>query len=199
MFDFLDPEHLLTNTRTKVCSTGIPERNITKDAWVAVAKSGKTNGSNLSLALVNDLIDKQNVGFAVKTFSKEVEDAMLTEGFTEEASFCELIRNWYRAQDEPGLSALERHLHEQKLRKWLLKDIDFSIFPPAGSHVRGIPLVAFEGFMVHIDRRSQLYAFTGSYNPRTIGTLERYTITESKILPHVCAGIHLPDSFSDHD
>ena len=84
-----------------------------------------------------------------------------------------MIRNWYRAQDERGLESIVRHRCEQEFRSWLLKDVRFDIFPPPGRHVKDIPIVLFEGLLLHIDRRSQLYAFTGgSYNARSIGTLD---------------------------
>ncbi|CAC5421889.1 unnamed protein product [Mytilus coruscus] len=160
LLDFLDPEHLLANMRTKVCTTGINKAGIKTEAWMQVAKYGKQNGSNLSLALVEHLLDKQNVAFAIKTFSEEVETAMKNAGYHIEANFRSLIRNWYRAQDEPGLSCYERHLYEQNLRQWLLEDVRFDIFPPPGRYVKDIPIVLYEGFLIHIDRRSQLYAFT---------------------------------------
>ncbi|CAC5422641.1 unnamed protein product [Mytilus coruscus] len=173
LLDFLDPEHLLTNMRTKVCTIGINKAGIKREAWIQVAKYGKQNGSNLSLALVEHLLDKQNVAFAIKTFSEEFEIAMKNAGYHTEANFCGLIRNWYRAQDEPGLSCYERHLYEQSLRQWLLEDVRFEIFPPPGRYVKDIPIVLYEGLLIHIDRRSQLYAFTnGAYNARSIGTFD---------------------------
>ena len=88
-----------------MCSTGIPEINIKKKAWLDAAKSESTK---LSLPLVMDLIDKQNNAFALRTFDIDVEEFMDSNAYTTEALLCRLIRNWYRAEDEPGLSAAER-------------------------------------------------------------------------------------------
>lgn len=43
VFAFLDPHHLLTNCRVKVCKDGFPDRDIYKKAWVDVAKENKAN------------------------------------------------------------------------------------------------------------------------------------------------------------
>ncbi|VDI25545.1 Hypothetical predicted protein [Mytilus galloprovincialis] len=91
---------------------------------------------------------------------------MTNAGYHTEATFC-------GAQDEPGLSCHKRHLYEQSLRQWLLEDVRFDVFPPPGRYVKDIPIVLYEGLLIHIDRRSQLYAFTnGAYNARSIGTLD---------------------------
>ena len=134
VLDFLDPEHLLTNMRSKVCTSGMPKAGISQQAWIEVAKEGKTNGTNLSVALVENVVDKQNVAFAEKIFSREVEEAMIELDYQNEASFCRRFRNWYKAQDEGGMSSCERHIHEQDLRKWLLQDVRFDIFPPPGKY-----------------------------------------------------------------
>ncbi|VDI68808.1 Hypothetical predicted protein [Mytilus galloprovincialis] len=221
ILEFLDPEHLLTNMRTKICSTGIPQAGIKADAWVEVAKNGKENGSNLSLAMVQDLLDKQNVGYALKTFSVEVEMAMTDAGYLVEADFCRIFRNWYIAQDEAGISCTQRHEFEQEFRQWLLNGVRFDVFPLEGRYVKDIPVILFEGLLLHIDRRSQLYTFTDplfdmperkTTNPKrkrgTITSLnepakgsngiraERYKVDESKILPHVQAGILLDDNLT---
>lgn len=43
--------------------------------------------------------------------------------------------------------------------------------------MKDIPIVLYEGLLIHINRRSQLYAFTnGAYNARSIGTLDIETL-----------------------
>jgi hypothetical protein len=105
LFTVFDSHHILTDARCKVCSTGIPKAGVSKEAWVEVAKD---NNTALNRAMVEDLIDRQSDFFACKTFSLEVETAMLEKGYTNEAEFCHLIREWYRAEDEAGIDAMER-------------------------------------------------------------------------------------------
>ncbi|CAG2185774.1 unnamed protein product [Mytilus edulis] len=99
--------------------------------------------------------------------------AMKDAGYLVEADFCRIFRNWYRAQDEAGISCTQRHEFEQELRHWLLNGVRFDVFPLEGRYVKDIPVILFEGLLLHIDRRSQLYTLTGgSYNTRNIGTLD---------------------------
>ena len=170
-FAFLDPHHIFTNARVKCCNTGIAERGITKDAWIKVAKDGQ---AGLNLALVEDLVDRQSDAFAVATFSEEVEQEMLVNGFINEANLCHLLREWYNAEDNPGISAIERCNSRLNMRRWLLNGVQFNKFPPPGSHILGIPQIMFEGLMTNIDRRIQLFSYVkkGNYNVRALGSLE---------------------------
>lgn len=120
---------------------------------------------------MENLVDKQNVRFALKTFSPEVESAMASYGYKEDANFCALIRIWYRAQDEGGISSTERRSYERDLLEWLMKGVRFDIFP--GKYVKDIPITHFEGLMIHIDRRAQLYLFTVVHTMPTV--LEPWT------------------------
>jgi hypothetical protein len=61
----------------------------------------------LNSALVTDLIDKQSIAYAVKTFSENVESALRKNDADKEATFCSLVRNWYHSEDEPVLSPLQ--------------------------------------------------------------------------------------------
>ena len=60
------------------------------------------------------------------------------------------------------------------LRGWLLDGVNFSAFPPYGSHIKGIPNVMFRGLINNIDRRIQLFPYvkSGKYNVRSLGSLE---------------------------
>ncbi|CAG2200367.1 unnamed protein product [Mytilus edulis] len=94
--------------------------------------------------------------------------AMKDAGYLVEADFCRIFRNWYRAQDEAGISCTQRHEFEQELRHWLLNGVRFDVFPLEGRYVKDIPVILFEGLLLHIDRRSQLYTLTGgSYTARS--------------------------------
>ena len=171
LFALLDPHHLFTNSRIKCCNSGIPERGINKEAWLKVAKEGN---AGLNRALVEDLVDRQSDSFARATFSESVERAMIEDGFVNEANFCRLIRDWYESEDEPGISANNRCKARLDLRDWLLKGVQFNCFPPPGMHIKGIPMVMFEGMLTNIERRMQLFSFVkkGTYNVRSLGSLE---------------------------
>lgn len=58
-------------------------------------------------------------------------------------------------------------------REYLLKDMDFSSFPPKGMFLKGMSVVQFTGFIQNVDMRILLYSQTkkGTYNHRAVGTL----------------------------
>ncbi|XP_060553199.1 uncharacterized protein LOC132714356 [Ruditapes philippinarum] len=174
LYEILDCHHLFVNARVKCCSSGIKECGLKRDAWVKVAENCRENGSGLSLALVNELVDKQSNAYAQKTFSPEVEKAMRENGDTKEADFCGLIREWYAADDEPGIEVTERIKRRLRLRECLLKDVYFDKFPPPGSHIKELPHVMFEGTLTNIERRIQIipHVKSGAFNPRALGSLE---------------------------
>ena len=174
LFGVLDGHHLLTNARAKCCSTGMPKANICRQAWYKVAKESRTNKSKLNLSMVDDLIDKQSNSFAKRTFSEEVEEEMLLNGDTEEAEFCRLIRHWYMAEDDPGISAINRCIYRLEMRDWLLEKYNYMQFPPPGSHISDIPIVMFEGIITNCERKIQLYSCvkSGCFNSRTISSLD---------------------------
>jgi hypothetical protein len=76
----------------------------TQDTWWDVAKESDENNTVLSTAIAMELHDKQNNAFAQTTFSEKVQIEMTKKGYTKEAEWCEIIRNWYRAVDEAGLN-----------------------------------------------------------------------------------------------
>ncbi|KAH3805400.1 hypothetical protein DPMN_133703 [Dreissena polymorpha] len=129
----------------------------------------------ISKAIVYDLIDKRNNAYAKRTFSSDVENAMRSLGYDSEADFCKLVRQWYQAEDMPGLSALERCKRRQAFKDYLLRDVDFSVYPPPGKYIKGFPKVMFEGFVQRIDTTIQLYASVSCNNPRSISSLVNKT------------------------
>ncbi|CAC5366708.1 unnamed protein product [Mytilus coruscus] len=149
----LDAHHLLVNLRVKVCKDGL--QGIQKRAWHAVAEK---NRDIISKSLVVDLIDKQNNAFALRTFSTDVESEMRKLGFIREADFCKLIREWYEAEDESGISAVDRMKRRINLKSFLLEGVDFGRYPMYGMYVKGFPKVQFEGFLQRIDTSLQLYS-----------------------------------------
>ncbi|XP_071133796.1 uncharacterized protein [Mytilus edulis] len=168
----LDAHHLLVNLRCKVCKDGV--WGIRKDAWHAVADS---DNNIISKGIVVDLLDKQNNAFAKRTFSNEVEEQMRKLDFVSEANFCYMIRRWYEAEDSAGFSAEDRIQRKLQLKAFLLKDVDFGIFPPPGMYVKGFPKIMYEGFLQRIDTSIQLYDIvkSGSYNQRALSSLVNET------------------------
>lgn len=91
VFMILDTYHQLCGLRRLVCQKYIPSRGIKRSAFVKIAEENETNRCGLSPAMVNDLIDKQSVAFALGTFNLKVADALDTIGATEEADFCRIV------------------------------------------------------------------------------------------------------------
>ena len=54
VFSCLDIHNLITNCRVEVCKDGFPEREVQKQAWIDVARSGLTN---LTVPHVEDLVE----------------------------------------------------------------------------------------------------------------------------------------------
>ncbi|KAK3085331.1 hypothetical protein FSP39_001627 [Pinctada imbricata] len=101
-FHFTDACHILTCLRTKLCTTGI--EGLDRKAWEEAALSKSTN---LNISVVIDCVDKQDVSLARRMFDKDVQ--LFMEGtFDKEARFCEIVRSWFNAEDEPAISAIER-------------------------------------------------------------------------------------------
>ena len=186
----LDGDHLLVNLRVKVCRDGLPGYGVSRNAWIRVAE---THPDVLSPALAIDLIDRQNNAYARQTFSLQVEECMFQLGFPRESAFCSLVRNWYAAEDDPGISAHERAVFRMQFRKFLLRDVELMTFPPPkGGYIHGMPQTMFEGIIQSIDTHLQLYAvcFGGTYNQRSVSSLVNETffgeLGEMEATKHGC-------------
>ena len=166
----LDSHHLLTNLRVKTCTTGL--QGISPDAWKRVANSYKTK---LTPALVEDIVDKQSNAFAQTHFSEAVEREMIQNGDLNEGNFCKLIRKWYEAEDAAAIDVSERLSRWLALKEYLLDNVDFGTFPPAGQFIKGLSTVSFEGFLCGIDTKIQLYGQCGPYCVRTASSLPAET------------------------
>ena len=127
-----DGTHLVTNMRRVVCTEGTDL--LSKNAWLAASQYRTVK---LKYAMVTDLPDKQDKGFAITTFS-EVEDAMIKENYHKEAKFCRLLRNWWEAEDEPGIPAMERLKSRLELRQYVLANVDSGDFLPFTDYVKGM-------------------------------------------------------------
>ena len=170
----LDCHHLFVNARCHVCQNGITGLGVSKEAWIEVAEDNKRTNVGLNIAMVKDLIDRQSNAIAQVVFSEKVEDEMKRKGWFREAEFCKRIREWYKAEDGAGISAIDRHTARMEMRKLLLSAVNLAKFPPPGSSVGGMTIVMFEGILTNIDRRTQLYALVPgeTYNVRAPTSLD---------------------------
>lgn len=165
-YHFTDACHILTCLRTKLCTTGI--QGLKRKAWEIAALSPYTS---LNISLILDCVDKQDVALARRVFAEDVQEQM-TEEYHEEAKFCQLIREWFDAEDEPGLTARQRCQSRLALRKWLLDGYHINVFPPPTRYVKGIPIQTYETLLTHIERKIQIYSFCPgqTYNARAISS-----------------------------
>ena len=170
-FHLVDACHILTCIRTKICTSGIPDAGLSRKAWKKAALSSETT---LNIALITDCVDKQSVPYACKVFAKDVENYMIKSNDLKEAEFTKLIREWFEAEDERGLTAVERCKRRLALREWLLRGVRFDEYPPHGMYIKGFPSVTFEALLTHIERKLQLFQYAPGkrYNVRSIGSQE---------------------------
>ena len=174
----IDPHHLFVNSRVRCCTKGMPSMGIHPQAWWKVAEDEKQNKTGLSMELATELRDKQSNAYAQTTFSTTVESEMRRNGHIDEANWCRLIRNWYAAVDEAGMSIDNRLKHLIEMRNHLLPYLRVGHFPPPGGYVADIPLAQFEGILCNVDRRLQLYSMVkdNRYNCRAISSLDSENI-----------------------
>ena len=176
----LDPHHIYVNNRVRCCTTGMPGMGIKQQAWLRVTEQEQTRDADkktgLSLELVVELRDKQRNAFAATTFSEKVELAMTENGHIQEAKWCRLLRNWYAANDEAGVSVTQRITWMLDMRSFLLQFYTPGSFPPPGWHVAGLPMAQFEGLLTNMERRLQLFHLAGPYNQRSVSSLDSETM-----------------------
>lgn len=168
----LDCHHLFVNARSYVCQHDIPGLNVSTQAWKDVARLYSVE-TGLNTAMVCDVIDRQSNAIAQIVFGEKVENKMRQTGWYSEAMFCKTMREWYMAEDEPGLTVDVRHQMRMNMRNLLLSSVNLAEFPPPGQHIGGMPIVMFEGILTNIDRRTQLHELlpSKSYNVRAPNTL----------------------------
>ena len=194
----IDPHHIYVNNRCRCCSKGMPSMGISPCAWWYVAKDSKNNGTGLSVELAIELRDRQRNELAQTTFAEAVEKEMQQHGFINEAKWCSLIRNFYRACDESEISVAQRIEYFLDIRNHLLSFARLGHFPPPGQYVADLPISQFEGILTNIDRRLQLYSMLKSktYNQRAISSLDSAfqvsDIWNLQELPHSECTFHSP-------
>ena len=164
----IDGHHLFV----KICKDGV--QGVKKDAWHQVAEH---DSSIISKSLVVDLLDKQRNSYAKRTFSADVEHTMRGSGYEKEADFTRIVREWYAAEDDRAIPALQRTKQRLAFRHFILKDVSFASFPPHGMYIKGFPQVMYEGFVSSIDSHTQLYTLCRrrTYNQRAFNSLENET------------------------
>lgn len=188
----VDPHHLLVNNRSKCCSTGMVGMNVRADAWWSVAETSGQNKTGLSVEIAKELRDRQSNAFAQTTFSEKVQEEMERNGAYPEAQWCQLIRNWYKAIDSGGISIDTRIKWLIEMRDFLIPFLRVGHFPPPGSHIGGMPMAQFEGFLTNVDRRLQLYALVdgSKYNQRAVTSLDSETFFSAfQVLLHLYINI----------
>ena len=173
----IDPHHLFTNNRVRCCTKGMTGMGISPYAWWDVPNECKENGTGLSLEIAKELRDKQRNSFAQTTFSDQVESEMM-KMYVNEAEWCSIIRHFYMAVDDAGVSPTLRLKWLLDMREKLLSYLKPGYYPPPGKYVGGLPIVQYEGFLGNVDRRIQLYAMLSqrSFNQRTISSLDSENI-----------------------
>ena len=153
----------------------------------AFQRVSKFNNDVLDRAIVEDLMDKQSSKIAMKVFSKEVEDVMVLleaedkdkemqkpecerKQIVRTSKFVKVMRNWYLAC---GYTPRQRVHMMQDLYDLLMKDVDFTQYPPPLTHIKGIPIVMYEGILQNISLCIAMYKYAknNSYNQRAISTL----------------------------
>ena len=164
----LDPTHLMTNLRAHACRKGFQFFN--NESFIRVSD---VNKNLLSKAMIKHVLDQQNAEIAKCIFSKEVESIMLKNGNTNEAKFIKLVWDWYEACDERGIHPNKRVNRWINMHNFLLTNVDFCDFPPPGTHIKGIPIVTYEGILQGITTRILLYNLSHkkTFNNRLISTL----------------------------
>ncbi|XP_035679573.1 uncharacterized protein LOC118417915 [Branchiostoma floridae] len=151
----IDYTHTLTAHRRAICkrNIGIAKR----EHFLKVAESGKTN---LKVSMIEDSLNMQSTDFALVTFSEAVQTEMEKMGFPDSAAVCKMVREWFEANDAPGLGALERCRRKLRYKEYLMGLASLNTFPPPGMFVAGYPKTLWESTIAGIDSDIYLYSLT---------------------------------------
>ena len=66
---------------------------------------------------------KQSISDVERLFSKEMETFMIAQGYTPEAQYIKVIRNWRRACDERGISDVDRVKYQNEFLLYILDEL----------------------------------------------------------------------------
>ena len=89
------------------------------------------------------------------------------------SQFVKCMRQWYEACDGRGLSPDTRLNMFQNMYDLLTEGVNFAMYPPPSTHIKGIPVVTFEGILQNISTRIALYKYAKNhtYNQCAVSTL----------------------------
>ena len=79
-----------------------------------------------------------------------MENLLETNGDHHEALFVHLVRNWYLACNQRGMSTNDRVNNLWAFYAYLCHNVDFDSFPCPGSYMKGIPAVTFYSILQNI-------------------------------------------------
>ena len=115
----------------------------------------------------------QNISVCLSLYQIAKCNLVQRQAYMHEALFVRLVRNWFKACDELGMSTDERVNHLWAFYAYLTKDIEFDKFPGYGQYVKGIPVITYAGILQNISVCLSLYkiAKCKTYNPRSISSL----------------------------
>ena len=154
-----DYTHMLTNLRSLVYHKGL--LNVKRSAFVFIAEE---HPNVLSKAIVIANLDKQSAAIALKLFSVKVENLLKQNGDYHEAFFVHLVRNWYLACDQCGISANDRVNNLWAFYTYLCHNVDFVSFPCPGSYIKGTPAVTFCSILQNMSIQLSLYLISKKCN-----------------------------------
>ena len=99
--------------------------------------------------------------------------------------FVQITHQWYKACDERGIHPEERIDRCINMYNFLVKDVNFSDYLCPTTHIKGIPIITYEGNLQEISTRILLYSLStsGTYNNRATSTLaiENFFSSLSKV------------------
>ncbi|XP_053390393.1 uncharacterized protein LOC128553286 [Mercenaria mercenaria] len=106
-------------------------------------------------------------------FTEEVENDMRIHGDIRAADLCRDIRQWWYAEDDPGINSKLRIQQRMSLRKRLLSYVNFAHFPSPTMYINGWPCQLWEALIANIDAKTHLYGLTHShtYNVRAFSSM----------------------------
>ncbi|XP_070553208.1 uncharacterized protein [Ptychodera flava] len=163
----IDPHHLLTRHRSALCKRDLGSAR--RKDFIEVAEG---NNTKLKLGMLEESLNMQSTDLALITFSESVEHELVNKGYTASAELCNNVRMWFEAQDEPGISAINRCKMKVRYRNKLLGMVDLMSFPPPGMHIQGYPKSLWESTIASVDADLLLYGIAArrTYNQRAVSS-----------------------------
>ena len=162
----LDPSHLLTNLQTAITQKGV--LGVKPEDYRVVCEA-----KVLHMVTIQDNMDQQNVSIAKEIFSEKVEKCLKDNNKMNAAYVIGILCRWYEACNEWGLLATRRAKRLEDMSDLLLKEIDFTQFPPPGNNVAGVSISTYKEILLCNTLHLLLYGLSanGTYNHRAISTL----------------------------